>query len=73
METLAIITKALLDKGLDYEVTLNMSNVRVRLFDSKTDATLGIDTSDSLERALSGVLANIASNVNTKYLTENVK
>ena len=57
LNALTIITKALLDKGIDYEVTLNGSGVRIRVFDAKTDTTVGINHSDSLESALAGVLA----------------
>ena len=57
LNALNIKTKALLDKGIDYEVTLNGSGVRVRVFDANTDTTIGINHSDSLESALAGVLA----------------
>ena len=57
IDTLAILTKALLDRGIDYDVTLSGSEVLVRLFDANTDTTVGINASDSLEGALSNVLA----------------
>jgi len=61
MKTLTIFTKALLDKGLDYEVTMRGSEVDVRVFDKLNEATVGSSTQDSLEKALATVLANAVS------------
>lgn len=59
-KVLETFTMALFDRGLDYEVTLKGSEVRVRVFDSSTESTIGIDTSTSLESALASVLAGAA-------------
>ena len=61
MGTLVLLTGALLNKGLDYEVTLKDSTTTVRLFDQLTQATLGTNTSETVEQALATVLADIAS------------
>ena len=61
LNTLTIFTKALLDKGMDYEVTLKGSEVSVKLFDRLTGNVIGQSTKDSLEASLASVLANIAS------------
>ena len=61
MKVLSIFTKALLDRGVDYEVTLRGSEVTVRLFDQLEGVTIAQDTSDSLETALATVLATVAS------------
>ena len=61
LSTLTIFTKALLDKGLDYEVTLKGSEVDVRLFDRLTGDTIGNNKNKSLEEALASVLATVAS------------
>ncbi len=66
-KVLTIFTKALLDRRLDFDVTLNGSEVRVRVFDGITNDTVGIDTSDSVESALAGVLAGVAKGSIRKF------
>ena len=68
LDTLTIFTKALLDKGLDYEVTLNGSEVGVKLFDTLTGTMIGTSTKGSLEESLAAVLANIASGSPLNYI-----
>ena len=68
MEETTILTKALLEKGMDYEVTLKGSEVGVRLFDRLTGHTLGTETSDSLEKALAYTVASILSRYPEGYV-----
>jgi len=67
-KVLAILTQALLNKGLDYEVTLKGSSVGVRLIDNLTDDTIGSSTKGSLEEALSDVLASVISRAPKSYV-----
>jgi len=61
-ETMVQLTTALLNRGLDFEVTLRDSKSTVRLFDSMTNATIGTDTKETIEEAMASVLANVACN-----------
>lgn len=67
METLTILTKALLDKGVDYEVTLKGSEVGVRLYDQMTQETIQSAVGESLEQALSLSVAQVVSRYPTGY------
>ena len=61
METLTIFTKALLEKGVDLEVTMRQTGVNVRLIDLLTNDTITEGKGISLEEALAIAVANSAS------------
>jgi len=61
LNTLTIFTKALLDKGMDYEVTLNGAEVSVKLLDTLTGKVIGQAINNSLEASLASILAHVAS------------
>ena len=61
LNTLTIFTKALLDIGLDLDVTLNGSYVGVELFESTTGRVVGSSVKGSLEESLADILAIKAS------------
>lgn len=62
--TLTLLTQALLNNGLDYRVTLR-SNTTVELLDNLTGATLGTNTSETLEEALTSVIGQVLGRVQT--------
>ncbi len=61
LNVLTIFTKALLDKGIDYEVTLKGAEVSVRLLDIGSDAVIARSTRSSLEEALAASMACAAN------------
>ncbi len=62
--TLTLLTQSLLNNGLDYRVTLR-SNTTVELLDKLTGATLGTNTSETLEEALTSVIGQVLGRVQT--------
>ena len=67
MEVLAIFTKALLDRGIDFEVTLDLSGVHLRLLDMSSGISIGESTGPTLEEALANSVANVVSSAPINY------
>lgn len=61
MDMLQALTQKILDKDMDYEVTLKGSTVSVRLLDRMTENTIGYAEKGSLEEALVEILCTVAS------------